>query len=67
VDDGLMIDLSAMRGVIVDPDLTTARVLGGSLVSDVDHATGDSGSPRRSGSSPRPASAASRSVAESAT
>src|SRR6185437_5971497 len=40
VDDGLMLDLSAMRGVIVDPDLRTARVLGGSLVSDVDHATG---------------------------
>ena len=43
VDDGLMIDLSAMRGVIVDPDLKTARVLGGSLVSDVDHATGGFG------------------------
>jgi FAD/FMN-containing dehydrogenase len=40
VDDGLMIDLSAMRGVIVDPDARTARVLGGSLVGDVDHATG---------------------------
>jgi FAD/FMN-containing dehydrogenase len=40
VDNGLMIDLSAMRGVIVDPDAMTARVLGGSLVGDVDHATG---------------------------
>jgi FAD/FMN-containing dehydrogenase len=40
VDDGLVIDLSAMRGVIVDPDARTARVLGGSLVGDVDHATG---------------------------
>ena len=39
VDDGLMIDLSAMRGVIVDPDARTARVLGGTLVGDVDHAT----------------------------
>jgi FAD/FMN-containing dehydrogenase len=39
VDDGLMIDLSAMRGVIVDPEARTARVLGGSLVGDVDHAT----------------------------
>jgi FAD/FMN-containing dehydrogenase len=38
VDDGLMIDLSAMRGVIVDPEARTARVLGGSLVGDVDHA-----------------------------
>ena len=40
VDDGLVIDLSAMRGVVVDPDARTARVLGGSLVGDVDHATG---------------------------
>jgi FAD/FMN-containing dehydrogenase len=40
VDDGLMIDLSAMRGVIVDPAARTAQVLGGSLVGDVDHATG---------------------------
>ncbi|HST16255.1 MAG TPA: FAD-binding oxidoreductase [Gaiellaceae bacterium] len=39
VDDGLVIDLSAMRGVIVDPNARTARVLGGSLVGDVDHAT----------------------------
>ncbi len=40
VDGGLVIDLSAMRGVIVDADARTARVLGGSLVGDVDHATG---------------------------
>src|SRR5207244_13573745 len=33
-----MIDLSPMRGVIVDPDARTARVLGGSLVADVAHA-----------------------------
>ena len=39
VDDGIVIDLSAMRGVIVD-ESRTARVLGGSLVGDVDHATG---------------------------
>ena len=39
IDDGLMLDLSAMRGVIVDPDARTARVLGGSLAGDVDHAT----------------------------
>jgi FAD/FMN-containing dehydrogenase len=39
VDDGLVIDLSAMRGVRVDPERRTAEVLGGSLVSDVDHAT----------------------------
>jgi FAD/FMN-containing dehydrogenase len=39
VDDGLVIDLSAMRGVRVDPDKRTAVVLGGSLLGDVDHAT----------------------------
>ncbi len=38
VDDGLVIDLSAMRGVIVDPASKVARVLGGSLLGDVDHA-----------------------------
>jgi FAD/FMN-containing dehydrogenase len=40
VDEGLMLDLSAMRGAIVDPDALTAQVLGGSLVGEVDHATG---------------------------
>ena len=39
VDDGLMIDLSRMRGVLVDPGSQVARVLGGSLLGDVDHAT----------------------------
>ena len=39
VEDGIVIDLSALRGVIVDPDARTARVLGGSLLGDVDHAT----------------------------
>ena len=39
VDDGLVIDLSGMRGVIVDPVSRVARVLGGSLLGDVDHAT----------------------------
>jgi FAD/FMN-containing dehydrogenase len=38
VDDGLVIDLSGMRGVIVDPVSKVARVLGGSLLGDVDHA-----------------------------
>jgi len=39
VDDGLVIDLSSMRGVHVDPVERLARVLGGALVADVDHAT----------------------------
>ena len=39
VDDGLVIDLSGMRGVLVDPASRIARVLGGSLLGDVDHAT----------------------------
>jgi FAD binding domain/Berberine and berberine like len=38
VDDGLVVDLSGMRGVIVDPVSKVARVLGGSLLGDVDHA-----------------------------
>jgi FAD/FMN-containing dehydrogenase len=39
VDDGLVIDLSGIRGVRVDPAARTAVVLGGSLLADVDHAT----------------------------
>jgi FAD/FMN-containing dehydrogenase len=39
VDDGLVIDLSAMRGVRVDPEARTAVAHGGCLVGDIDHAT----------------------------
>ncbi len=39
VDDGLVIDLSRMRGVRVDPEGRTARVAGGCVYGDVDHAT----------------------------
>jgi FAD/FMN-containing dehydrogenase len=38
-DDGLMIDLSLMNGVEVDPQARTARVQGGCLLSDVDRVT----------------------------
>ena len=39
-DDALVIDLSPMRGVQVDPAAKTARVQGGCVWGDVDHATG---------------------------
>jgi hypothetical protein len=40
VDDGLVIDLSTMTGVRVDPMARTARVAAGCTQGDVDHATG---------------------------
>jgi hypothetical protein len=39
VDDGLLIDMSMMKGVRVDPGKRTARVGAGCLTGDVDHAT----------------------------
>jgi FAD/FMN-containing dehydrogenase len=38
-DDGVVLDLSGMRGVRVDPALGTVRVEGGCTWADVDHAT----------------------------
>lgn len=38
-DDGLVIDLSPMKGIHVDPAARTARVAGGCVWGDVDHAT----------------------------
>jgi FAD/FMN-containing dehydrogenase len=38
-DDGLVIDMSAIRGVRVDPKARTARAGGGCTWGDVDHAT----------------------------
>ncbi|HTT34943.1 MAG TPA: FAD-binding oxidoreductase [Thermoplasmata archaeon] len=40
VDDGLMIDLSPMRGVRVDPKARTADVQAGCQLGDFDHAAG---------------------------
>jgi FAD/FMN-containing dehydrogenase len=39
VDDGLVVDLSPMRGVRVDPTSKTVRVGAGCVTGDVDHAT----------------------------
>jgi FAD/FMN-containing dehydrogenase len=39
VDDGLVIDLSTMKGVRVDPKSRTVRVGAGCTTGDVDHAT----------------------------
>ena len=37
-DDGIVIDLSRMRGADVNPEQRTARVLGGSLLAELDEA-----------------------------
>jgi FAD/FMN-containing dehydrogenase len=39
VDDGLVVDLSQLRGVRVDPGARTVTVAGGTTLGEVDHAT----------------------------
>ena len=39
VDDGLVVDLTNLRGIHVDPNRRTVRVGGGCTSGDVDHAT----------------------------
>ena len=43
VDDGVVIDLSGLKGVEVDPDAKTVRVAGGSVWGEVDAATNKHG------------------------
>src|ERR671930_1138200 len=43
VDEGLVIDLSGLKNVSVDPDAKTAVIGGGCLVGDVDKATNEHG------------------------
>ena len=43
VDDGLVIDLSELKGVEVDPEVRTVRVAGGSTWGEVDTATNKHG------------------------
>src|SRR6185295_268899 len=43
VDDGVVIDLSALRDVEVDPDAKTVRVGGGATWGEVDAATNEHG------------------------
>ena len=42
-DDGLVIDLSAMRAVHVDPDARVVRAAGGAILGDIDRATSAGG------------------------
>ncbi|HUA11123.1 MAG TPA: FAD-binding oxidoreductase [Solirubrobacteraceae bacterium] len=43
VDDGVVIDLSSINGIAVDPDARTVRVGGGCTWGEVDRATGEHG------------------------
>ncbi len=60
VDDGLMVDLSELREVTVDPEARRVKVGGGALLSDMDAATQTTGSRCPPGWSAIPASGGSR-------
>jgi FAD/FMN-containing dehydrogenase len=38
-DDGIVVDCSRMRSIVVDPEARTARVEAGALLADIDHET----------------------------
>ena len=61
-DGGLMIDLSLMKGIHVDPARSTARAQAGVTVGELDRATAAFGLAIRAASSPAQGSPASRSA-----
>ena len=61
-DDGIMLDLSPMKRIDVDPEARVARAQAGVTWGEFDAATRRTGSRRRAAASRRPASPASRSA-----
>jgi hypothetical protein len=64
-DGGLMIDLSLIKGIHVDPARRAARAQPGVTVGELDRTMGAFGSPPRAASCPPPGSRVSRSAAVS--